>query len=195
MGGGLSTYKAIVIGTSAGGLFVLSSLLEPLPANYPVPILVVQHRIKDERDLLEEILQSKCRIKIKQADEKDDIERGAVYIAPPDYHMLVEADETISLSVDEAVHYSRPSIDVLFETAAVTFREKLVGIILTGANDDGAAGISAIAKYGGLTIAQQPAEAEFAFMPQSAIATGKVKHCWPLKEIKEFLLTIAHEKG
>ncbi|MEI9955467.1 MAG: chemotaxis protein CheB [Ferruginibacter sp.] len=140
--GGSKKYGAIVIGTSAGGLYALSFILKRLPASYPVPIIVVQHRAKDQKDLLEEVLQTKCRITIKQADEKEKIESGFVYIAPADYHLLVEADKTFSLSSDELVHYSRPSIDVLFETAAITYTDSLVGIILTGANNDGARGNS-----------------------------------------------------
>jgi two-component system, chemotaxis family, protein-glutamate methylesterase/glutaminase len=181
-------YKAIAIGTSAGGLFALSTLLQELPADFPVPVLVVQHRAKDQKSLLEEVLQSKTRIRIKQADEKETIKKGIVYIAPPDYHLLVEEDDTFSLSSDEFVRYSRPSIDVLFESSAVVFREKLVGIILTGASNDGAAGIKAIARNGGLTIAQNPAEAEYPYMPQASIDTKKIKHVWTLQEIKKFLL-------
>src|SRR5207244_3342963 len=111
--------------------------------------MVVQHRARDQKYLLEEVLQSKCKIKIKQADEKENIQSGFVYIAPPDYHLLVEADKTFSLSSDEQVRYSRPSIDVLFETAAVVFKDTLVAIILTGANNDGSAGIVEVKKYGG----------------------------------------------
>jgi two-component system, chemotaxis family, protein-glutamate methylesterase/glutaminase len=183
-------YKAVVIGTSAGGLNALSVLLDHLPANYSIPLMVVQHRAKDQRDLLEEVLQAKCSIKIKQADEKEPISAGIVYIAPPDYHLLVEADHTLSLSDDAPVCFSRPSIDVLFETAAVVFKKTLAGIILTGANSDGADGIVAISKCGGLTIAQDPAEADFPFMPAAAIDTRYVQHTWKLEAIRDFLLSI-----
>ena len=185
-------YKAIVIGTSAGGLHALSFILEKLPATYPVPVMIVQHRAKDQNDLLEEILQSKCDIRIKQADEKEKIESGFVYIAPPDYHLLVEADKTFSLSADEPVRFSRPSIDVLFETAAIVFKESLVGIILTGANDDGTAGIVAVKDSGGVTIAQDPAEAQFSTMPNAAIGSNKVNHILTLQEIQDFLLKITN---
>ncbi len=184
-------YKAIVIGASAGGLFALSFVLEELPADFPVPVMIVQHRSKDQRDLLEEVLQSKCRIRIKQADEKEKIESGLVYIAPPDYHLLVEADRTFSLSADEPVRFSRPSIDVLFETAATVFKDSLIGIIFTGASNDGAAGMAAIKKYGGLTIAQDPAEAQFPYMPAASIETKEVKHIWTLSVIKSFLLKMS----
>ena len=183
-------YKAIVIGTSAGGLYALSFILKGLPGSYPVPVIIVQHRAKDQRDLLEEVLQSKCSIRIKQADEKEKIESGFVYVAPPDYHLLVEADQTFSLSADQPVCHSRPSIDVLFETAAAVFKDGLVGIILTGANNDGAAGTIAVKKYGGLTVAQDPAEAQFSFMPNAAIETNHVKYIRTLPEIESFLLKI-----
>ncbi|MCW3119991.1 MAG: cheB [Chitinophagaceae bacterium] len=181
-------YQAIVIGTSAGGLSALSGILEKLPAGYPIPMIIVQHRSKDQRDLLEQVLQSKCKIRVKQADEKERIESGFVYIAPPDYHLLIESDRTFSLSSDQQVHFSRPSIDVLFESAAIVFKHSLIGIILTGANNDGAAGIVEIKKYGGLTIAQDPAEAQFPFMPEAAIKTEKVKYVWTLSGILDFLL-------
>lgn len=186
-------YKAIVIGTSAGGLFVLSEILQKLPADYPVPVLIVQHRAKDQKELLEELLQSKCKIKIKQADEKEEIQPGHVYIAPPDYHLLVEGDETLSLSSDSHVSYSRPSIDVLFESAAIVFADKLIAIILTGANHDGAAGIKKVKKYKGLTIAQNPSNAHFPFMPKAAIETGKIDHVLTLPEIQNFLLKIPEQ--
>lgn len=183
-------YEAIVIGTSAGGLYALSSILGGLPAEYPLPIIVVQHRSKDKKDLLEDVLQHKCKIRIKQADEKEKIERGIVYIAPPDYHLLIETDLTFSLSSDDQVRYSRPSIDVLFESAALAYRDKLIGIILTGANNDGAAGISTIKKYNGLTISQNPKEATFPFMPTAAIETKAVTYIWTLSEIQNFLINI-----
>lgn len=186
------TYKAIVIGTSAGGLSALTVILEKLPVDYPLPVIVVQHRSKDQKDLLEGVLQSKCKVRIKQADEKENIEPGFVYIAPPDYHLLVEASKAFSLSSDEPVHFSRPSIDVLFETAAMVFKDTLIGIILTGSNNDGSAGIIAVNKYGGLTIAQKPDEAQFPFMPEAAIKTNKIKHIWTLSEIQDFLSKITN---
>jgi two-component system chemotaxis response regulator CheB len=183
-------YKAVVIGASAGGLFALSFILEKLPALYPLPVIIVQHRSKDKKDLLEEVLRNKCKIRIKQADEKEKIRAGVVYIAPPDYHLLIEDDRTFSLSSDELVCFSRPSIDVLFETAAILFKETLIAIILTGANNDGAAGIVEVNRYGGLTIAQDPAEAKFSLMPKASIETNAIEHIWKLTEILDFLLNI-----
>lgn len=180
-----------MIGTSAGGLFALSYLVEQLPAEYPYPVIIVQHRMNDQQELLEELLQVKCKLPVKQADEKETIEKGIVYLAPPGYHLLIESDRTFSLSVDKPVSYSRPSVDVLFETAALVYREGLIGIILTGANKDGAAGITAVGKYGGLTVAQHPDEAQFPSMPAAAIATGSVRRICTLKEIGNFLLKIS----
>lgn len=181
-------FDAIVIGASAGGLFAMTSILKPLPATYPVPLIVVQHRAKDERSLLEEVLQQKCTIGIKQADEKEVIRRGFVYFAPPNYHLLVENNRTFSLNYDAPVNYSRPSIDVLFETAADVFKNRLLGIILTGANKDGAQGMKKIRALGGTTIAQEPATADYPEMPQSAINTGAIQHILTPEAIGHFLL-------
>lgn len=181
-------YKAIVIGTSAGGLNALTKILSNLPSDFPFPLAIVQHRAKDQKNLLEEVLQSKCKIKIKQADEKETIEKGIAYVAPPDYHLLIEADETFSLSVDEPWLNSRPSIDILFESAAIVFKEKLIAILLTGANSDGSQGIVAVNNFGGLTIAQEPSEADYPHMPKAAIDTKKVKFIWTTGQIKEFLI-------
>lgn len=183
-------YEAIVIGTSAGGFQALSILLEKLPSDYPLPIAVVQHRSRDSKHLFEEVLQSKCRIKIKQVDEKETLRSGFVYIAPSDYHLLIETDRSFSLSCEPPVRFSRPSIDVLFESAALAYGDKLLGIILTGANDDGAGGISAISKSGGMTIAQNPDEAQYPYMVQASIDTGCVRYVWSLATIRNFLLQI-----
>ena len=139
------------------------------------------------RDLLEEILQIKLKIRVKQADEKEKIKAGFVFIAPPDYHLLIENDNTFSLSSDPPVRFSRPSIDVLFESAADVYREKMAAIILTGANSDGAAGIIAVKNNGGLTIVQNPESANFPHMPEASIRTQAVDKVWNLGEIKEFL--------
>ena len=177
----------IVVGTSAGGFNALSMIFERIPADYPIPIIVVQHRAKDSQDLFEEVLQRKCTIPIKQADEKEKIRPGRIYIAPPDYHLLVESDKSFSLSSDALVHFSRPSIDVLFESAALAYEDKVVGILLTGANNDGANGIVLIKKMGGMTIAQDPQEAQYATMPQAAIGTDSVQFVWGLSKIREFV--------
>lgn len=183
-------FDAIVIGTSAGGLSVLFMILEALPEHFAVPVIIVQHRSKDERTLLEEVVQPRCRIRIKQADEKEKIESGTVYFAPANYHLLIEQDKTFSLSSDVHVNFSRPSIDVLFESAARVYRNRLLAIIMTGANSDGAAGMETIRKTGGTTIAQDPESAQFPFMPQAAVSTGSIRYIMDTGGIKDFLLKI-----
>jgi two-component system chemotaxis response regulator CheB len=186
-------YSCVVIGVSAGGLHALSFLLEKLPKAYPIPVLIVQHRSKDQVELLEELLGNRCQITITQANEKEKINSGIVYLAPPAYHLLVETDHTLSLSSDEHV-LSKPSIDILFESAAEVFKDKLIGIVLTGANNDGSKGIKAVNKYGGLTIAQRTEEAQYPYMPQAAINTGKVNFIWSLPDIQKFLLELPLKK-
>jgi two-component system chemotaxis response regulator CheB len=188
-------YEAVVIGVSAGGLRALSVILKELPENYPLPLIIIQHRSKEERTLLEEILQAKCAIRIRQADEKERIEGGKVYFAPPDYHLLIEKDRSFSLTCDEPVNFSRPSIDLLFETASEVYGDRLVGVILTGASRDGAEGIRAVKKGGGLTIAQDPATSLFPDMPRAAIDTGSVEHILTAAEIKDFLLDLAKHRS
>lgn len=189
---GHKKYEAIVMGGSAGGFAAFSALLKDLPAEYPIPIVLVQHRGKDAGGRFEEVLQSKCRIRIKQADEKERIVRDTVYVAPPNYHLLIETDRTFSLSSDAPVKFSRPSIDVLFESAAICYEERLVGIIVSGASNDGAEGITAIRKYGGLTIAQSPDEAQFPLMTEASIKTGKIDHIGTLSAIRDFLMKLSN---
>ena len=181
-------YEAIAIGTSAGGFNALSLILAKIAPDYPIPVMLVQHRAKTSQDLFEDVLQRRCRIRIKQADEKEKINSGMVYVAPPDYHLLVEADKTFSLSSDPPVQFSRPSIDVLFESAAQVYRDKLIGIILTGSNHDGAVGISEIKRMGGMTIAQDPAEAQYSLMTQASIDTHHVDHVLSLAGIRDLLV-------
>lgn len=181
------------MGASAGGLEAMIKILSELPQNFPLPFIIVQHRAKDERQLLEEVIQVKCKIAVKQADEKENIKPGTVYFAPADYHLLVEEDMSFSLDSDMYVNYSRPSIDVLFESASEVYREGLIGIILTGTNSDGAEGIKAIRINGGTTIAQNPKSALHPYMPQAAINTGSIQYILEVDEIKEFLLNLQKE--
>ncbi len=188
------SFSAVVIGVSAGGLHALIHVLGKLPADYLIPIIVVQHRGKDHKDLLEDVLQTKCLLEIKQADEKERIQRAHIYIAPADYHLLIEQDETFSLTSDMYVKHSRPSIDLLFTTAAEVYKEKLLGIILTGASSDGAEGMREIKRAGGYTVAQDPLTAEYPYMPQASITIGAIDNILTLDEIKSFLLHI-YERG
>lgn len=181
-------YEAIVIGTSSGGLNALQTLLPALPADFPAPVIVVQHISPLSDNYWIRYLDAACALSVKEAEEKEAIVRGSIYVAPPNYHLLVEKDKTFSLTIGEKVNYARPSIDLLFETAAETWQEKLVGIILTGSNSDGTAGIRRIRECGGFTIAQDPATAESSYMPASAIAGGCIDGIYSLEEIINILL-------
>lgn len=188
-------YEAIVIGTSAGGLKALQELLAPLPADFGLPILVVQHRPAARNDFFAFLLNEACRLKVKEADEKEAIRPGFVYIAPADYHLLVEPDKTMTLSVDAKVCYSRPSIDILFETASEVYLSRLIGIILTGANHDGTMGLKKIKEKGGLTIAQNPHTAEAELMPLSAIREKVVDKILSIAEIVSFLNQLSSKRN
>ncbi len=161
--------EAVVIGASAGALDALSAILPSLPAGFRLPIMVVVHVPADKRSMLAELFRSKCQIDVREAEDKEPIVGGTVYFAPPDYHLLVEMDRTLALSSDEPVLYSRPSIDVLFESAADAYEDALIGIVLTGANQDGARGLSAVVALGGLALVQNPDEAFASAMPEAAI--------------------------
>ncbi len=175
--------KAVVVGASAGGLYALKRLLPALPATFPCPVLVVQHMSPHSDNYMTRMLNDLSLLTIKEADEKEAIISGTVYIAPPDYHLLVESDYSLSLSVEEKVNYSRPSIDVLFETAADVYGPHLMGIVLTGASIDGANGLLAVKKKGGFTIVQHPDDAESPAMPKAAIEMAKPHKILTLDEI------------
>jgi two-component system, chemotaxis family, protein-glutamate methylesterase/glutaminase len=161
--------EAVVIGASAGALEALSVILPTLPVNYGLPIMVVVHIPPDKRSVLAELFAAKCALKVVEAEDKTPLEAGTIYFAPPDYHLLVETDKSLALSADEPVLFSRPSIDVLFESAADIYGPGLIGIILTGANQDGALGLKAIAEAGGIAIVQNPETAFQDAMPDAAI--------------------------
>ncbi len=180
-------HKAVVIGVSAGGLEVLRTLLPLLPAGFPLPVIIVQHlHPLQDRSFLE-ILGRSCALVVREAEEKEKALPGVVYFAPPNYHLLMELDATFSLSVDEKVNYSRPSMDVLFETAAEAFGPGLIGIILTGAGKDGAVGLRRIKENGGTTIVQDPATAQFPIMPKAAMEETEVDYVMNIEEIGRFL--------
>jgi two-component system chemotaxis response regulator CheB len=153
-------YDAVVIGSSAGGLNALKTIFQGLDGTFPLPVIIVQHISPDSDNYLIHILNDMNKLKVKEADEKESPVAGTAYIAPPNYHLLVESDGTFTLTVDERVNYARPSIDVLFETAAEAWRGKLIGIILTGANNDGSKGLKRIKELGGLAVVQDPETAE-----------------------------------
>ncbi len=187
---GKSELEAVVIGCSAGGIEALSEILPSLPGDMPIPVLIVQHISPDTDGFLVHFLDESCPVKVKEAEDGEDIQPGIVYIAPANYHLLVEKDRSLSLSVDSHVNYSRPSIDILFETASWVYRENLVGILLTGANSDGSRGLKTVQEQGGLTVVQDPSTASAPFMPQSAFDLIKVDHSLPLEEITTLLRNI-----
>ncbi|PZO81731.1 MAG: chemotaxis protein CheB [Micavibrio aeruginosavorus] len=166
-----SAGKFVVIGASAGCLEALSNILPALPSNYPFPVLIVVHLPSDRDSLIAALLNERSEIIVKEAEDKESILPGHAYFAPPDYHMMVERDETISLSVDDQILYSRPSIDVLFESAADALGDRVVGVILTGANNDGAAGLALIEAEGGEALVQDPGTAFSSAMPTAALRT------------------------
>jgi two-component system chemotaxis response regulator CheB len=187
----INLFEAVVIGSSAGGIHALSSVLAALPSEFPLPIIIVQHLHPHSDSYLAHILSTKCDLKVKQADEKETI-TNAVYIAPPNYHLLIEEDRSLSLSIDKHVNFARPSVDVLFESAIYAYQDKLIAIILTGANNDGCQGVKNIKENGGYVIVQEPTTAEADAMPKAAIAATKVDKILPLEQIGPYLLAMVN---
>jgi len=183
-------YEAIVIGTSSGGINALKFLFSALPIDFSIPIIIVQHISPRSDNQWIKLLNINSKLYLKEADEKEKIEHGKVYIAPPNYHLMIERNKTFSLTIDERVNYSRPSIDVLFESAAEAYKNKLIGVILTGSNNDGTNGIKRIQECGGLIIAQDPETAESSYMPASAIATNQPDYILSLEEITALLIKL-----
>jgi len=181
-------YRVVVIGASAGGLHALSTVLSALPPGFGMAVVVVQHRSRDS-ELLCDLLQQSCRLPVTEVSDKQEIAPGSVYVAPPDYHLLLE-DGFFSLTVDDPVRYSRPSIDVTFESAADSYGMDVVGVVLTGANPDGAHGLSRIAGAGGYAVVQDPDTAEVPVMPRAAAAAVAAARVLPLDQIGPHLAAI-----
>lgn len=186
-------YKAIIIGASAGGLSAFTKVLTPLPKEYPLPIIIVQHLSPEGESFLAEHLNKSCHLKAIEALDKMTIETGHIYVAPPGYHILIEHNKTISLSVDPPINYSRPSIDLLFETASDTYKESMICILMTGANDDGAQGMLKAYNAGATCIIQDPKTAESPIMPQAAADLNIDAKILSLEGISDFLLNIAQD--
>jgi len=177
----------IVIGASAGGIEALTVLLPALSKTQLLSVFVVLHLPRERPSLLVEIFKPKCAMQVMEAQDKEPIAPGTIYFATPDYHLLIDKGPQLALSADELVNYSRPSIDVLFEAAADIYRRRLLGIVLSGGNDDGAAGLQAIVRAGGIAVVQAPASAQVAAMPLAAIRRGNVDYVLPLDQIAELL--------
>lgn len=182
-----SPARAVAIGASAGGVQALLTLLPALPADFPWPIFIVLHVPADRSNVLAPLFGAKCRLEVKEAEDKETARSGVVYFAPPDYHLLIESNGDLALSSDEAVNYSRPSIDVLFESAADAYGAGLTGVILTGANEDGAAGLRAVAAAGGTAVVEDPADAYASTMPEAARNACHAALVLPLERIAEHL--------
>lgn len=180
----------VVIGCSAGGIDALFRLLGGLPATFGLSFIVVQHLPDQVDSKLVEIFRWRLDLEVREAQDKEDIRPSTLYFAPPGYHLSVESDRSFSLSREEHVHHARPSIDLLFESAADAFGPALMGILLTGANEDGAAGLKRIAEAGGRTVVQSPAEAQVPIMPEAALRLFQPDHVLPLQDIRRLLVEL-----
>ncbi len=177
----------LAIGASAGGVEALSIVLQGLRARARTTTLIVMHRLRDQTSVLPQIFASSCAVPAVEAEDKAPVRPGNVYFAPPDYHMLIDPGPAIALSCDEPVHYSRPAIDVLFESAAHTFGARVLGMLLSGANEDGAAGLQAIRRAGGAAAVQDPRHAFAPAMPAAGLRAGPVDYVLDLPQLKELV--------
>lgn len=182
--------RAVVIGASAGGVQALLQILPLLPASYPLVVLIVVHVPPDRDNALVSLFQARCQIEVREAEDKEPMLPGVVYFAPSDYHLLAENDGTLSLSSDELVNHSRPSIDVLLESSADAFGSELVGVILTGANDDGARGLQAVVEAGGVAIVENPAEAYASAMPAASLRAAPSAQVMKVAAIASYVLSL-----
>ncbi len=189
-----TSFGAVVIGGSAGSVETLGVLLPSLPATLQAAVLVVVHLPRNRPSLLCNIFQSRCALPLREAEDKQPIVPGTVYFAPPDYHLLVDNGPALALSVDAPVHYSRPSIDVLFESAADAYGNALIGILLSGANQDGARGLAAIEAHGGLAVVQSPDSASVRTMPESALACTTAPRILAPQQMAAFLNALHAER-
>jgi two-component system, chemotaxis family, protein-glutamate methylesterase/glutaminase len=188
----IARYDLVVMGTSTGGLHALTRLLADLPASFPLPIAIVQHRSRDSDERLSLLLGGASHLPVYEAEDKQPLQTPGVYLGPPDYHLLIEAD-SVALSTEEPVAYSRPSIDVLFESAAYSRGSAVIGVLLTGANQDGTRGLQRIKARGGYVIVQNPDSAESAFMPKHAVKNLHPDRVLNLEQIAAELVTRASE--
>lgn len=185
--GKLMECKAFIIGGSAGSLDVLLKVLPNVHENIPFPIVIVVHRKHGADSLLPVLLSTRTKLKVKEVDEKEKIMAGTVYIAPSDYHLLIEQDETFSLDYSEKINYSRPAIDATFQTAAEVYQNKLVCLLLSGSNSDGVNGLKCVKSWGGTALIQDPDSAQVAYMPMQAKLNVKIDHVLPIEAIAEFI--------
>ncbi len=183
----MSGLSAVVVGASAGGVEALLSLFTELPGDYGLPVVVVLHLPDGRESLLPDLFARRLALRVKEAQDKEALQPGTLYFAAPGYHLCIEADGSFSYSREEPVHFSRPSIDYLFESAADVYGSQLLGILLTGANQDGAAGLYTIKQRGGVTVVQDPQEAQVATMPEAALTLHQPDYILPLRGILALL--------
>jgi two-component system, chemotaxis family, protein-glutamate methylesterase/glutaminase len=186
----VKTFEIVAFAASAGGLSAVSNVLKDLPANFPSAIAIVQHLDPKHPSLMADILSRKTALLVKQAEEGDVMTSGNVYIAPPNRHLLVNADKTLSLTQTERVHFLRPAADLLFNSVAATYQDRAIAVILTGTGSDGAKGVEAIHKMGGTVIVQDKETSDFFGMPDAAIQTGVVDFVLPLFQIARVLKSL-----
>ena len=187
-------YSVVAIGTSWGGLAALTRLLGGLPADFGIPVVVVQHRSNDSERLLSQLLQDATDLRVCEIEDKDELAPGTVHLAPANYHVLIE-EGYVSLSVEEAVRFSRPSIDVMLTSAADTYRSAAIGVVLTGANEDGARGLAQIVRRGGRALVQDPKTAEIPIMPAAAIRAVPTAEVLKLNTMVSRLIELAADKA
>ncbi len=185
-----SRYDLVVVGASSGGIAAVSTLLSTLPEDFTLPVVVVLHLQETTKADFTEIFRRPGRRPIREAEDKAPIEKGVLYIAPPGYHLLIEGDGTFSLSYEDKVNYSRPSIDVLFDSAAAALGDRVIGVVLTGGNADGAQGLKAIKQAGGLAIVEDPNSAEVSAMPSAAADAVEPDFTLPIAEVGPVLATL-----
>lgn len=185
-------YSIVAIGTSWGGLMAMSKLLSELPADFPIPIVIVQHRSKDSDRLLSQLLQDSTPLTVCEVEDKDLLEPGKVHVAPADYHVMIERGY-LSLTVEAPVRYSRPSIDVMFTSAGDAYGKEAIGVVLTGANEDGALGLAHIVKRGGKALIQSPKTAEIPIMPEAAVRAVPTAEVLPLPQLGKRLVELSQE--
>lgn len=183
-------FDVVAIAASAGGLKAIIELLSGLPANFPASIVVVQHLGPQHRSLMAEILSRRTTLKVKDADDGERMAKSMVYIARPDMHLLVNPDGTLSLTSSELVHFVRPSADLLFESAAVSYKDRAIAVVLSGTGSDGAMGVQVIKRMGGTVIVQDEKTAEYSGMPSAAIKAVSVDFVLPLDEIVPALIAL-----
>lgn len=184
-------YRLIIIGGSAGSFQVVNRIISQMPSDFKIPVVLVLHRLRHIKHGFKEALSQKSKLPVIEPEDKSSLKPGRIYLAPANYHLYIEVNGRIALSTEEPVNHSRPAIDLAFTSAAVCFREKTAGIILSGANKDGAEGLKAIKDYGGMTIVQDPAEAQMPAMPYATLQKVKnVDHIMNTNEIIDFLKSI-----